>query len=54
MFDPKQSFNWIKNERTTINLKKNDYKYCQYVIKIALHHDKMVKARREYQRLTLL
>ena len=32
---------WIKNKKSTINPKNNDYKYFQYVVTVALNHDKI-------------
>ena len=34
---------WIKNKRSTINPKNNDYKCCQYAITLALNLDKIKK-----------
>ena len=32
---------WIKNKRSTINPKSNDYKYFQYAVTLALNLDKI-------------
>ena len=29
---------WLKNKKSTINLKNNDDKYVQYVVTVALNH----------------
>ena len=34
---------WIKNKRSTINPKNNDYKCFQYAVTVALSHDKIKK-----------
>ena len=37
------SLEWIKNQKSTINPKKNDYKCFQYAVTVALNHDKINK-----------
>ena len=32
---------WIKDKKSTINSKNNDYKYFQYAVTVALNHDKI-------------
>ena len=34
---------WIKDKKSTINLKNNDYKCFQYAVTVALNHDKINK-----------
>ena len=34
---------WIKDKKSTINPKNNDYKCFQYVVTVALNHDKINK-----------
>ena len=36
-----ESPKWIKDKKSTINLKNNDYKCFQYAITVALNHDKI-------------
>ena len=38
-----ESAKWIKNKNSTINPKNNDYKCFQYVVTVALNHDKINK-----------
>ena len=38
-----ESAKWIKNEKSTINPKNNDYKCFQYAVTVALNHDKINK-----------
>ena len=38
-----ESPKWIKDEKSTINPKNNDYKCFQYAIDVALNHDKINK-----------
>ena len=38
-----ESTRWIKNKKSTINLKNNDYKCFQYAVTVALNHDKINK-----------
>ena len=35
------SSKWLKNKKSTINLKNNDYKYFQYVVTLALNIDRI-------------
>ena len=41
--DHTQSPKWIKDKKSTINPKNNDYKCFQYAITVALNHDKINK-----------
>ena len=34
---------WIKNKKSTINPKNNNYKYIQYAVTVALNRDKINK-----------
>ena len=38
-----ESAKWIKNKKSTINPKNNDYKCFQYAVTVALNHDKINK-----------
>ena len=38
-----ESAKWIKDKKSTINPKNNDYKCFQYVVTVALNHDKINK-----------
>ena len=38
-----ESAKWIKDEKSTINPKNNDYKFFQYAVTVALNHDKINK-----------
>ena len=38
-----ESAKWIKNKKSTINPKDNDYKCFQYAVTVALNHDKINK-----------
>ena len=38
-----ESAKWIKDKKSTINPKNNDYKYFQYAVTVALNHDKINK-----------
>ena len=38
-----ESAKWIKDKKSTINLKNNDYKCFQYAITVALNHNKINK-----------
>ena len=44
-----ESAKWIKDKKSTINPKNNDYKYFQYAVTVALNHDKINK---NYQRVS--
>ena len=39
----KESAKWIKDKKSTINPKNNDYKCFQYAVTVALNHDKINK-----------
>ena len=36
-----ESAKWIKDKKSTINTKNNDYKCFQYAVTVALNHDKI-------------
>ena len=38
-----ESAKWIKDKKSTINPKNNDYKRFQYAVTVALNHDKINK-----------
>ena len=38
-----ESAKWIKDKKSTINPKNNDYKCFQYAVTVALNHDKINK-----------
>ena len=38
-----ESAKWIKDKKSTINSKNNDYKCFQYSVTVALNHDKINK-----------
>ena len=38
-----KSAKWLKDKKSTINPKNNDYKYFQYALTVALNHDKINK-----------
>ena len=38
-----ESAKWIKDEKSTVNPKNNDYKCFQYAVTVALNHDKINK-----------
>ena len=38
-----ESVKWIKDKKSTINPKNNDYKYFQYAVTVALNHDNINK-----------
>ena len=38
-----ESAKWIKDKKSTINPKNNDYKCFQYAVTVALNHDKIKK-----------
>ena len=38
-----ESAKWIKDKKSTINTKNNDYKCFQYAVTVALNHDKIKK-----------
>ena len=45
-----ESAKWIKDKKSTINPKNNDYKCFQYDVTVALNHDKINKdPQREYK-----
>ena len=41
--DHTESAKWIKDKKSTINPKNNDYKCFQYAVSVALNHDKIKK-----------
>ena len=44
---------WLKDKKSTINPKNNDYKCFQYAVTLALNLDK-INGRKEYLKLNLL
>ena len=45
---------WLKNKKSTINPKNNDYKCFQYAVTLALNLDKINSHPKEYLKLNLL
>ena len=45
---------WLKNKKSTINPKNNDYKCFQYAVTLALNLDKINNHPKEYLKLNLL
>ena len=45
---------WIKDKKSTINPKNNDYKCFQYAVTVGLNHDKINKNLKEYLKSNLL
>ena len=45
---------WLKNKKSTINPKNNDYKCFQYAVTLALNLIKLVIILKEYLKLNLL
>ena len=43
-----ESAKWIKDKKSTINPKNNDYKSFQYAVTVALNRDKIKKTLKEY------
>ena len=49
-----ESAKWIKDKKSTINLKNNDYKCFQYAVTVALNRDKINKDPKEYLKSNFL
>ena len=45
---------WLKNKKSTINPKSNDYKCFEYAATLALNLDKIIVIHKEYLKLNLL
>ena len=49
-----ESAKWIKDKKSTINPKNNDYKCFQYAVTVALNRDKINKHPQKYLKSNLL
>ena len=49
-----ESAKWIKNKKSTINPKSNDYKCFQYAVTVTLNHDKMNNDPQRVSKIKLL
>ena len=49
-----ESAKWIKDKKSTINSKNNDYKCFQYAITVALNRDNIKKDPQRVSKLNLL
>ena len=49
-----ESAKWIKDKKSTINPKNNDYKCFQYAVTVALNHDKINKDPQRVSQIKLL